>query len=120
MTDHPMNTLEDAARAIIRQRDYYAEHVHYDLHDYHPDGACFDDWAADLLEAALGVDHQPAEAPTDALPAWQAVAERKYGERTERLTVPGGWLYRVTLEGFTENAPRTAALCFIPHPPRPR
>jgi hypothetical protein len=33
---------------------------------------------------------------------------------TERLRVPGGWLYRVTI-GVDEGAP-SVTLCFVPEP----
>lgn len=59
-------TLIEAAKAIIHQRDYYAEHVEYDKTTYFPDvdgdtmtQQCFDDWAADILETALATDASP-------------------------------------------------------------
>lgn len=47
--------LVDAARAIIRARDHMAEHGNYDPTDFAPGtDQSFDDWAADILETALG------------------------------------------------------------------
>lgn len=52
-----MKELPEAARAIIRARDFYAEHGAYNLHDFHPEpDQSFDDWAADILETALAAD----------------------------------------------------------------
>lgn len=46
-----------AARAIIHQRDYFADHgCTYDRTQPNPDAEpdqAFDDWAADILECAL-------------------------------------------------------------------
>ena len=55
------SNLVAAARAIIRARDFYAEHGTFDESDFHPDAdQQFDDWAADLLETALAADgHAP-------------------------------------------------------------
>lgn len=42
---------------------------------------------------------------------WEYIAERTY-----RLKVPGGWLYRVDAESFGNSAPRPSSLCFVPEP----
>lgn len=49
-------TLREAAEAIIHQRDFNAEHGHYDASQPNPNAEpdqCFDDWAADILSQAL-------------------------------------------------------------------
>lgn len=52
-----MSNLVEAARAIIRARNYHAEHGCYDTKDFHPDeDQSFDDWAADILETVLAND----------------------------------------------------------------
>jgi hypothetical protein len=54
MSDGTTDELTLAARAVVYQRDYCAEHGEYDASTFHPDAdQCFDDWAADILEAAL-------------------------------------------------------------------
>lgn len=46
--------LIEAARAIVHQRDYFAETGIYDATTFCPDtDQQFDDWAADILEAVL-------------------------------------------------------------------
>lgn len=61
-------TLVEAARAIIRARDFFAEHTAYDPADFHPEAdQGFDDWASDILETALAAT--PGPAPTVAKPA---------------------------------------------------
>lgn len=62
--------LHDAAKAIIRARDYHAEHGRYDAADFHPgEDQSFDDWAADILETAAAADAAP-----DMLAALKAIA----------------------------------------------
>lgn len=52
-----MKTLIEAARAIIHQRDHYADHQEYDTTQPRPDADQeFDDWAADILEQALDTE----------------------------------------------------------------
>lgn len=54
--------LNDAAAAIIYQRDHHAEAGKYDATTLRPKrGQCFDDWAADILEQALEADESPIE-----------------------------------------------------------
>lgn len=49
--------LVEAARAIVRARDYFAVQCRYDETDFHPEAdQCFDDWAADILETALNAE----------------------------------------------------------------
>lgn len=46
---------------------------------------------------------------------WEKVTENTtvHSERTERLAVPGGWIYR-TICGAAQDG--GVALCFVPHP----
>jgi hypothetical protein len=50
-------------------------------------------------------------------PTWEKITENLgvYVERTERLEVPGGWIYR-TICGATQDG--GIALCFVPKPLR--
>lgn len=49
-----MKILIEAARAVIHQRDFYADNLRYDETTFRPDtDQCFDDWAADILQQAL-------------------------------------------------------------------
>jgi hypothetical protein len=45
---------------------------------------------------------------------WELVAERGAGDSTERLRIPGGWLYRTILTPGSESAPESVALVFVP------
>lgn len=59
------SNLESAARAIIRARDHFSEHGRYDQGGFGPDAdQQFDDWAADILETALGGKARAVEAFT--------------------------------------------------------
>ena len=60
------NELVNAANAIIRARDFWAENGKYNPRDFAP-GADqeFDDWAADILQTALAAQ-TPAQAPATA------------------------------------------------------
>jgi hypothetical protein len=61
-TPAPRNLVE-AASAIVRARDYFADHGEYDANDFHPDeDQLFDDWAADILETALAAEGEGAPA----------------------------------------------------------
>lgn len=47
--------LQQAALAVVRQRDHWAEFGTWAKDEPGPSGdQCFDDWAADLLETAMG------------------------------------------------------------------
>lgn len=49
-----LRDLIEASEAIVQQRDFFADHGFYDIASYRPDeDQQFDDWAADILEAAL-------------------------------------------------------------------
>jgi len=54
------------------------------------------------------------EGPNQVKPTWEKVTENTsvYAERTERLEVPGGWIYR-TVCGSTQDG--GVALCFVPN-----
>ncbi len=41
-------------------------------------------------------------------------------EETDRMRVPGGWLYRVTTDDNSSDGPPTVCMCFVPEPPAPR
>jgi hypothetical protein len=51
-----MQALIDAARAIVHQRDYFADFGEYDIAELRPaPDQSFDDWAADMLESVLSL-----------------------------------------------------------------
>lgn len=45
---------------------------------------------------------------------WELVNQRGEYDETERLAVPGGWLYRVILTPVAENAPLNVNVVFVP------
>ena len=48
---------------------------------------------------------------------WEPVAALTWASsynRTERLAVPGGWLYRDTIEPYSEGSAGSVALVFVP------
>jgi hypothetical protein len=47
---------------------------------------------------------------------WELLNQRS-GEFTERLAVPGGWLYRTVFHSVSENQPGAVAMIFVPCPP---
>jgi len=52
---------------------------------------------------------------------WQDVASPRAGDYTERLRVPGGWLYRIVVDARCLNSDATndtlaVALVFVPAP----
>jgi hypothetical protein len=61
------------------------------------------------------VDRTPVDGSTSA-PDWEAVVERWTPsgslDKTQRLRVPGGWLYRVRWVGH-------GSLCFVPDAAQP-
>lgn len=46
---------------------------------------------------------------------WETIHGNR-GEVTERLPVPGGWIYRTQLIPYSEDLPATVALVFVPDP----
>jgi hypothetical protein len=46
---------------------------------------------------------------------WQSIVDRE-GDHTERLEVPGGWLYRTMIVPYAESAAPSIALAFVPQP----
>lgn len=51
---------------------------------------------------------------------WVASSERwQDGDKTSRLEVPGGWLYKVWAYTDEDNSDKvTIAMCFVPDPTR--
>jgi hypothetical protein len=50
---------------------------------------------------------------------WETVIERQdTSEYTDRLAVPGGWLYRTVLLPWSETQPPVMAMCFVPARPQ--
>lgn len=68
------NQLADALRAICNQRDYHAEHGHYQPGTMEDD-QCFDDWAADIAETVL------AEYDAEQIPAAPSSDDREAQDR---------------------------------------
>lgn len=59
---------------------------------------------------------RPWREPIAAGKAWETVVDQHgYGD-TERLEVPGGWLYRTTFAGADQSAPPSVAMVFVPDP----
>ena len=54
-------------------------------------------------------------------PKWETISEED-GERTERLKVPSGYIYRsvmwdVDSSGYRVDGPLTQSMVFVPHTP---
>lgn len=47
---------------------------------------------------------------------WELINQRGDSDCTERLPVPGGWLYRTIITPPSEGAPESVALVFVPNP----
>lgn len=64
---------------------------------------------------------RPAFCPAcEKLPQWECAARMEgSNEKTERLRVPGGWLYRTMVKGAAGDRVYASrpALCFVPDPP---
>jgi hypothetical protein len=45
---------------------------------------------------------------------WESVNQRGGNDSTERLRVPGGWLYRTILTPPSEDGVESVALAFVP------
>lgn len=50
--------------------------------------------------------------------AWELVTDTRDVEATDRLEVPGGWLYRTLIIPYTEDGNTAVAMVFVPRPPR--
>lgn len=46
---------------------------------------------------------------------WEIVSESK-GENTERMPVPGGWIYRTVIYPYHEGESASVAMVFVPVP----
>jgi len=54
------------------------------------------------------------------LPLWEEAASAEEGDYTERLRVPGGWLYRCWMRtsGIGDDTAIALATTFVPDPER--
>lgn len=46
--------------------------------------------------------------------SWELVQAERSGTDTDRIQVPGGWLYRVTLWDAETDSGRSVSTCFVP------